>query len=60
MKHIAAALLLALGGKEISKNFLTPDEKNINEVLASVGVKPVPSVVKQIVESTKGKKVEQV
>jgi hypothetical protein len=32
----------------------------LNEVLASVGVKPVPSIVKTIVESCKGKKVEQV
>ncbi len=36
------------------------DESNMNEVLASVGVKPVPSVVKTVVESCKGKKVEQV
>ena len=33
MKHIAAVLLLALANKEIN-------EKNINEVLNSVGVKP--------------------
>jgi hypothetical protein len=45
--------------RSVNLHFNT-DEKNINEVLASVGVKPVPSIVKQIVDSSKGKKVEQV
>lgn len=52
MKHIAAVLLLALANKEIN-------EKNINEVLASVGVKPNAECVKLLVTACKGKKPEQ-
>ena len=52
MKHIAAVLLLALANKEIN-------EKNINEVLASVGVKPNAECVKLLVAACKGKKPEQ-
>ena len=48
MKHIAAVLLLALGEKEIN-------EKNVNAVLASVGVKPNESCVKALVAACKGK-----
>lgn len=51
MKHIAAVLLLALGEKEIN-------EKNINEVLSSVGVKPNSNCVKALVTACKGKKPE--
>ena len=52
MKHIAAVLLLALANKEIN-------EKNINEVLNSVGVKPNAECVKLLVAACKGKKPEQ-
>ena len=51
MKHIAAVLLLALGEKEIN-------EKNVNAVLASVGVKPNASCVKALVNACKDKKPE--
>lgn len=51
MKHIAAVLLLALGEKEIN-------EKNINAVLSSVGVKPNANCVKALVAACKGKKPE--
>ena len=52
MKHIAAVLLLALANKE-------SNEKNINEVLNSVGVKPNAECVKLLVAACKGKKPEQ-
>ena len=52
MKHIAAVLLLALANKEIN-------EKCINEVLNSVGVKPNAECVKLLVAACKGKKPEQ-
>ena len=52
MKHIAAVLLLALANKEIN-------EKNINEVLNSVGVKPNAECVTLLVAACKGKKPEQ-
>ena len=52
MKHIAAVLLLALANKEIN-------EKNINEVLNSVGVKPNAECVKLLVAACKGKKPEE-
>ena len=52
MKHIAAVLLLALANKEIN-------EKNINEVLNSVGVKPNAECVKLLVAACKGKTPEQ-
>jgi ribosomal protein L12E/L44/L45/RPP1/RPP2 len=53
MKHIAAVLLLALAKKEIN-------EKNINEILGSVGIKSNPNVVKAVLNAVKGKTPEQV
>lgn len=53
MKHIAAVLLLALGNKEIN-------EKNINEVLASVGAKANANCIKMLVTACKGKKPEDI
>ena len=52
MKHTAAVLLLALANKEIN-------EKNINEVLNSVGIKANQNVVKLLVQACKGKTTEQ-
>lgn len=53
MKHIAAVLLLALGGKPIN-------EKNIKEVLQSVGVKGNDNCIKLLVEACKAKKPEEI
>lgn len=52
MKHAAAVLLLALANKEIN-------EKNLNEIFASVGIKPNPNCVKALIEACKGKKCDQ-
>ena len=52
MKHIVAVLLLVFANKEIN-------EKNINEVLNSVGVKPNAEWLKLLVAACKGKKPEQ-
>ena len=61
MKHVAAVLLLALAGKEISKiKIVIKDEANINATLSSVGVKPNPASVKLLLTAVKGKTPEQV
>ena len=52
MKKIATVFLLSLTNKEIN-------DKNINEVLNSVGVKPNAECVKLLVAACKGKKPEE-
>ena len=51
MKHLAAALLLALAKKEIN-------EKNIKDVITAAGGKPVDEEIKKIVDACKGKDTE--
>ena len=53
MKTIAAALLIALSGKEVT-------EDGIKNVLKSVGAKENENEIKNVVESLKGKKPEQI
>jgi hypothetical protein len=61
MKHVAAALLVALSGNEISINIFNPSaEKRINDTLTAVGIIPNNTVVKLIVDACKGKKAQQV
>ena len=60
MKHVAAVLLLALANKEISNLKLKIDEKNINEIFASVGIKSNPQIVKSVLNAVSGKTPQQV
>lgn len=53
MRHLCAAMLLALGGKEVN-------EKSMTEVLTAGGVKVDAGKVTKIVESCKGKDVLKV
>ena len=53
MKHLAAVVLLALGGKAI-------DEKSVTAVIEAGGAKADAEKVKKLVESVKGKDVLQV
>ncbi len=53
MKHLAAVVLLALGGKAI-------DEKSVTAVIEAGGAKADAAKVKKIVEAVKGKDVLQV
>ena len=53
MKTIAAALLIALSGKEVT-------EDGIKNVLKSVGAKANESEIKNLVATLKGKKPEQI
>ncbi len=50
MRHLAAALLLALGGKTI-------DEKSVKDVLTAAGVKVDDAKVAQVVKEVQGKDV---
>lgn len=53
MKHIAAAALLALAGKNV-------DEKNVNDVLIAAGVRVDSETVKKLVKELEGKDVLKV
>ncbi len=63
MRHLAAAILLALAGKPVGKQkikfsiFFNIDEAGVKAVLAAGGVKADDAKVKKIVESVKGKDV---
>ena len=50
MRHLAAAMLLALGGKNI-------DEKSVKDVLTAAGVKVDDAKVAQVVKECQGKDV---
>ena len=53
MNHIAAALLLTLGGKKIEK-------KSIEDILSAAGSKPNPVIIESIIGATKGKSCDQI
>ena len=53
MKHIAAVLLLALGGQEIN-------EANSKKVLDAAGAKPNEDCIKLLLKNVKGKKCEDI
>jgi ribosomal protein L12E/L44/L45/RPP1/RPP2 len=60
MRHLAAAMLLALAGKTVGKFYLTLDEKSIKDVLTAAGVKADDAKVTQLVNEVKGKDVLKV
>ncbi|PHH81310.1 hypothetical protein CDD82_1054 [Ophiocordyceps australis] len=53
MKHLAAYLLLTLGGNE------SPSAKDVKEVLGSVGIDADDDRLKQLISELKGKSVEE-
>ncbi|PHH62386.1 hypothetical protein CDD81_7182 [Ophiocordyceps australis] len=53
MKHLAAYLLLTLGGNE------SPSAKDVKEVLSSVGIDADDERLKQLISELKGKSVDE-
>ncbi len=54
MKHLAAYLLLALGGNE------SPSAKDIKAVLSSVGIEADDSRLETLISELKGKSIDEV
>ncbi len=53
MRHVAAYMLAALGGNE------NPSAKDIKEILSSVGVEEDEEALKTVIESLKGKNLQE-